>query len=528
MKLFSELFRKLDSTNKTNEKIDALVEYFNAARTEDAAWAVSFLIGRKPRQIVPTKKLRLWSAEAADIPDWLFDESYDVVGDLAETITLLLPDPESTSDVKLKNWVEERLLPLKDLEETEQRKTVLSYWDELNTEERFVVNKLITGGFRIGVSQQNVVKALSKFSGIDSATLSHRLMGDWYPDKSFFENLVSHEVEDADISRPYPFYLAYALEGEVEDLGNLNEWFIEWKWDGIRCQIIKREDEVFIWSRGEDLITEQFPELKISAEKLENGTVLDGELLPYKNDKPMPFGELQKRLGRKNLSKKILEEVPTSIICYDILEHKYSDIRNEILSKRREILEETIERLKIPRFLISTKVETESWEELKILREESRERFVEGFMLKRKESLYQVGRKKGDWWKWKIDPLTVDAVLIYAQKGHGKRANLYTDYTFGVWDNGELVPFAKAYSGLTDEEIRKVDNFVKRNTLEKFGPVRTVKPELVFEIAFEGIRKSNRHKSGVAVRFPRINRWRKDKKMEEADNLESVKTLIKE
>ncbi len=528
MKLFARLFQKLDSTNKTNEKIDALVDYFQKAPGEDAAWAVSFLIGRKPKQIVPTKKLRIWSAEAAGIPDWLFEESYDVVGDLAETITLLLPEPKSKSDISLSEWVQERLLPLRDYEEELQKKMTLEYWDEMNVDERFVMNKLITGGFRVGISQQNVVKALSKFCGIDRAVISHRLMGDWTPDKLFFTNLISEETEDADVSRPYPFYLAYAIEGEADELGETDDWQVEWKWDGIRCQIIKRNNEVFIWSRGEDLITGQFPELQIAANKLPNGTVIDGEIVPYKDDLPMPFGELQKRLGRKNLSKKILEEIPISIICYDLLEFNYEDIRNNPLKSRRKKLNDLISKYKISRIILSPMIEGKTWDELKILREESRARFVEGFMLKRKDSAYQVGRKKGDWWKWKIDPLTIDAVLIYAQRGHGKRANLYTDYTFGIWDNNELVPFAKAYSGLTDAEIRKVDAFVKRNTLEKFGPVRTVKPELVFEIAFEGIRKSSRHKSGVAVRFPRISRWRNDKKIEEADNLETVKKLIQE
>jgi DNA ligase 1 len=527
MKQFADLYRSLDETTKTNLKIEALVSYFNHTSPENAVWAVNFLIGRRPKQIIPTRKLMEWSAEVAGIPDWLFEESYSAVGDLAETITLLLPEPEHSTALSLKHWIEEKLLPLRKEPEEVQKKEIVSSWMQMNVSERFVYNKLITGAFRVGVSANIVIKALSKYCGISEAVLAHRLTGHWIPDEKFFSTLICSDTKDADISRPYPFYLAYPLEADIENLGEIDEWSIEWKWDGIRSQIIKRNDQIFIWSRGEDLITERFPELEQSARFLPDGTVIDGEILSWKNNQPLPFSELQKRIGRKNLTKKILQDVPTAVMVFDILEHKGEDIRSKTLSERRNILSNLITRLSDDRLILSPNVSAESWNELKIMRETSRENSVEGFMLKRKTSEYKTGRKKGDWWKWKVDPLSVDAVLIYAQRGSGRRATLYTDYTFAVWDEkGNLVPFAKAYSGLTDEEIRQVDSFIRKNTVERFGPVRTVKPELVFEIAFEGIQLSSRHKSGIAVRFPRILRWRHDKKIQEADTLERIRGLI--
>lgn len=526
MKNFAQLFRCLDETTKTNEKISFLVEYFEASKPEDAVWAVSFLIGRKPRQIVPAKKLRVWSAELANIPDWLFEESYYSVGDLAETITLLLPQSNVSTDIPLHKWVEDKLLPIRDKNDAEQKEEIISAWQPMNNDERFVWNKLITGGFRVGVSSKLVERAIAKFSGINEAVIAHRLMGKWSPTKNFYKELISEETGDANISRPYPFYLAYQLDDNIESLGDIKDWQAEWKYDGIRSQLIKRKGEVFLWSRGEELINEKFPELVELGFKLPKGTVIDGEILSWNENEPMPFGELQKRIGRKNVTKKILEEIPAVIVAYDLIEFEEKDIREYPLGERHKKLRELITKISDKKLILTEVVKKNSWDELRSEREKSRSRKVEGLMLKKLESTYKVGRKRGDWWKWKVDPLSVDAVLIYAQRGHGRRATLYTDYTFGIWDGDMLVPFAKAYSGLTDIEIRKVDNFVKKNTLEKFGPVRTVKAELVFEIAFEGIQYSTRHKSGVAVRFPRILRWRNDKKIEEADTLESVKSLI--
>jgi len=526
VKAFADLYRNLDETTSTNRKIDAMVNYFHCVPEADAIWAVSFLIGRKPRQVVPTRKLMQWAAELAGVSDWLFEASYDVVGDLAETITLLLPGASEASGRPLHEWVELCLLPLRDMEPENQRSKIVSAWNQMNESQRFVWNKLITGGFRVGVSRRLVVRALERFSGIDAAVITHRLMGEWPATADTFRRILSPHTEDADISRPYPFYLAYPLDGDPIDLGPLEKWQVEWKWDGIRGQVIKRRDQVFIWSRGEELVTEKYPELARDAALLPDGTVLDGEILPWKEDRPLPFSELQRRIGRKTVGKKLLEEVPTAFLAFDVLEFGGDDIRAQALSQRRKILSRLLSNLTATRLIISPVAAARNWEDLAILREESRRRGVEGFMLKQKDSVYEVGRRRGSWWKWKIDPLTVDAVLIYAQRGHARRAGLYTDYTFAVWRGDSLVPFAKAYSGLSDEEIREVDRFIQQNTLERYGPVRSVRPELVFEIAFEGIQKSHRHKSGVAVRFPRILRWRRDKKAQEADTIETLNLLL--
>lgn len=526
MKAFADLYAALDDTNKTSRKVAALASYFQSAPAGDAAWAVYFLVGRKPRQVVPSRKLAFWSAEAGELSDWLFEESYLAVGDIAETVALVLPTPERSSDRPLKHWVEDRLLPLRGMPEEEQRAAVLQAWGELDRRQRFVWNKLITGAFRVGVSQRLVIRALAETSGIDAATIAHRLMGDWEPTPEFYEQLIAHAPADADVSRPYPFFLAHPLDGTPEELGERRDWQAEWKWDGIRSQLIRREGRTFLWSRGEELVTDRYPELAEAAERLPDGTVIDGEILPWKEGWVQPFADLQRRIGRKTLSKKLLQEVPAVIMAYDLLEDAGVDIRPLPLAERRARLEGIVGRLGDSRLQLSPVLTSESWEALTQERLQSRERRVEGMMLKRLTSPYRVGRQRGDWWKWKIDPFTVDAVLIYAQRGNGKRAGLYTDYTFGLWDDGKLVPVAKAYSGLTDEEIREVDAFVRRHTVEKFGPVRTVKPELVFELAFEGIQRSSRHKSGVAVRFPRMQRWRLDKKADEADTLDALKRLL--
>jgi DNA ligase-1 len=524
MKLFAELYAALDQTTKTNGKIAALTRYLSQAPAEDAAWAVSFLIGRRPKRLLESRKLAEWAIAEAGVPDWLFGECYHAVGDFAETIALLLPPAETSSPLPLHEWVEERLLPMRDSPDDVRRAQLVSAWREMDEGQRFAWNKLITGEFRVGVSQSLVVRAIAETSGVSAETIAHRLMGEWQPTPDFWRRLIAADSSDADISRPYPFCLAYPLEGAVEDLGDPREWQVEWKWDGIRAQLIRRQFRTFLWSRGEELITERFPELEALGALLPEGTAIDGEVMPWKDAAPLPFAQMQRRIGRKVLGPKILAEVPVALIAYDLLEFRGEDVRERPLSWRREQLESIAPPNSA--LVLSPIVPSTDWTELTRLRQESRTRKVEGFMLKRLDSPYRVGRRRGDWWKWKIEPYSVDAVLIYAQPGNGRRASLFTDYTFGVWDEGKLVPFAKAYSGLSDEEIREVDSFVRHNTVEKFGPVRHVKPELVFELAFEGIQRSSRHRSGIAVRFPRMARWRKDKTAEQADSIDTIRALL--
>jgi DNA ligase-1 len=543
MRAFAELYAALDETTRTTEKIAALARYFAAAPPDDAAWALYFLSGRKPRQVISTRRLSDWAIEAAGIPPWLFGECYDAVGDFAETVALLLPDgddrrptmadsfpqaspAEQSPAGGLAHWIERRLLPLRGADEAVQRTALLAAWRELGQAERFLWNKLLTGGFRVGVSQRLITRALAQVSGVDDAAIAHRLMGEWEPGADWYARLLAPETADADVSQPYPFCLAHPLEGDPAALGDPAAWQAEWKWDGIRAQLLRRAGQTFLWSRGEELITERFPELAAAGERLPDGTVLDGEVLPYRDGAVLPFAQLQRRIGRKTLGKKLLAEVPVVLFAYDLLELAGQDLRALSFDERRGRLERLLGQAAIPPLMLSPIAPGATWEELAAARERSRELSAEGLMLKRRASPYRVGRVRGDWWKWKIAPYTVDAVLIYAQRGSGKRASLYTDYTFGIWDGDELLPFAKAYSGLTDAEIREVDAFVRRNTLEQFGPVRTVKAELVFELAFEGIQLSGRHRSGIAVRFPRILRWRRDKLPADADTLATVRALL--
>jgi DNA ligase 1 len=534
MSLFSKLVTTLGNTTKTNEKLQALVDYFSVADSRDKVWVIALFTGRKPKRAVNSTLLATWAMEVARLPGWLFGESYHTVGDLAETIALLLPDKgtilpgrEAGNTQNLSHYLQTFIAIEKESEQV-RKNFILQSWNEMDHGERFVFNKLITGNFRIGISQKMMVNALGKVVDPEPSVIAHRISGNWDPSTLSFEELLGADVTSTDHSKPYPFYLAYALEDDPAALGEPGEWQAEWKWDGIRGQLIKRDNQLFVWSRGEELMTEKFIEYHALKDHLPNGIVLDGEIMPFDGELPLSFNVLQTRIGRKNVTKKQLTEAPVAFFCYDILEYEGADIRDRPLSERRALLETIINGLKHPVLRLSEIVAFDSWNELTAERGRSRDMGSEGLMLKRKSSSYQVGRKRGDWWKWKIDPMTIDAVMIYAQKGSGRRSNLYTDYTFAVRDGDQLVAFTKAYSGLTDKEFAMVDAFVKRNAIEKFGPVRTVKPELVFEIAFEGIAASNRHKSGVALRFPRISRWRKDKKVDEINTLEDLKKMLQQ
>jgi DNA ligase-1 len=538
---FARLFAELDETTATNRKLEALQQYFSTAAPENAAWAVYFLAGGKPRQAVPTKLLRQAAIEYAVLDEWLFDESYNAVGDLAETIAHILPPPEQRSDVGLAEWMTERIGPLRGADPEVIRAALFTYWNELTTPERFLFCKLIGGGFRVGVSKLLVTRALAAIAAVDSKLIAQRLMG-WTdgsvrPTASKFLQLIAAQSDEEHKLRggqPYPFFLAHQLQGDPAALGELDDWQVEWKYDGIRAQLVRRAAQNYLWSRGEDLISERFPEL--CSVRLPEGTVVDGEVLvwDHANEVPAPFAELQRRIGRKTLSAKLLAELPAVLVCYDLLELDGVDLRALPQHERRALLETQVAAIDQPQLKISPTIHADSWEALAALRLESRNRGVEGMMVKAKSAQYGVGRTKdvGTWWKWKVDPYSVDAVLIYAQAGHGRRASLYTDYTFAVWDDDEghgerrLVPFAKAYSGLTDAEIAQVDNAIRKTTVEKFGPVRSVKPTMVFEIGFEGIALSSRHKAGIAVRFPRILRRRDDKTVEDADTLDTLKGLL--
>ncbi|CUH26308.1 putative ATP-dependent DNA ligase YkoU [Jannaschia seosinensis] len=529
MRRFARLFTTLDQTTKTLAKTAALTAYFEEAPDDDKIWTIALLSGRRPKRSVNATRLSEWAAERADLPMWLFKASYDVVGDLAETIHLVLPEPEAAPDRSLSSWIND-IRGLARLEESERKRWILQAWDRLEGMERFVFNKLITGGFRVGVSQKLMTRALSRATGIDEAELAHRLMGGWTPETTSFATLVTAPDPEAALSRPYPFCLAYGVEDAgPASLGPPEDWRAEWKWDGIRGQLILRGGQHFLWSRGEELMTDRFPEFARAADFLPDGTVLDGEILAWDSatETPMGFAALQRRIGRKTVPKKVLSEAPAILRAYDLLEQDGADLRARPFVERRARLEAMLADL--PReapVAISPLVPFDDWDKLAEIRAGARDAQAEGLMLKRADSPYHVGRKKGDWWKWKLAPLSIDAVMVYAQAGHGRRANLYTDFTFAVWKGNELVPFTKAYSGLTDAEFRKITHWVRRNTLARFGPVRQVPPEHVFEIGFEGIQRSTRHKSGVALRFPRMLRWRQDKPVQEANNHDDLMEML--
>ena len=561
MKAFAELYAELDATTSSNAKLSAMQAYFAKAEPQDAAWAVYFLSGGRPRQLVPVRILRELAVAVSGLTPWLFEESYQSVGDLAETISLVLPENPHSSDAGLAEWIEDKLLPLRGETPESLSLQLPALWAQLDRPSLMLCIKLITGSFRVGVSKLLVTRALASMAGLDSKRVAQRLVGytdlSNRPDAASYLKLIAAESADEHAQRggqPYPFFLAHALSQPVEEfealIGPASNWQVEWKWDGIRAQVVKRDGRLWVWSRGEELVTERFPELDVLVHGLPDGTVIDGEIVVWKSTRPhtedafdpqsteppavQPFALLQQRIGRKTLDKKILEDIPVVVLAYDLLEWQGEDWRNQPQARRRAQLEDVIARCNSPVLLPSPVLTGTDWFDLARQREASRRLGVEGMMLKARDSLYGVGRTKdmGVWWKWKVDPFSVDAVLIYAQRGHGRRASLYSDYTFAVWDGPAnstertLVPFAKAYSGLTDEEMRQVDSIVRKTTVEKFGPVSSVKPSLVFELGFEGIALSKRHKSGIAVRFPRMLRWRRDKSVDEADNLATLQDLL--
>lgn len=528
MRRFGELYERLDATTSTNAKVAHLRDYFAAAPPEDAAWALFFLTGRRIKRLLRSAELRDWTLHATGLPPWLLGECHAAVGDLAETLALLVHqggEPLST-ELPLHRWVEERLLPLRTMDEDARRQAVFRIWRELPPRELFLLHKMMTGELRVGVSRTLAVRALAELVGLPTATVSHRLMGDWRPSAEMFREVVHPGPIPADRSQPYPFYLAHPFEEDPAKLGELREWAFEWKWDGIRAQLLRRDGDVYLWSRGEEMVTERFPEIAEAAQQLPSGTVLDGEILSWKDGRALPFAALQRRIGRKRLTMRVLREVPVALMAFDLLELDGKDLREQPLDERRAHLERVLADVGSSRLLASPLVEVPDVETLENLRKGARAQGVEGLMIKRRGSPYGSGRRKGDWWKWKVDPLTVDVVLMTAQPGSGRRASVLTDYGFGVWDEGELTPIAKAYSGLTDAEIDEVDRWIRRHTVERHGPVRRVEPLQVFELGFEGIARSTRHRSGVALRFPRILRWRTDKPPEEANTLADVQELL--
>lgn len=536
MKEFSDLYLRLDQSNRTRDKLAALEDYLRQAPDKDAAWALYFLMGNRLKRTVAPSVIRECIGEASGHPSWMVERCYEAVGDLAETAALLVPDHDRQavdSGASLSTLIDQHLLPLRDAEPAQRKQTILEWWRRLDRLERLVFNKILTGGLRVGVSRSLVTRALASVTGVELSVLAHRLMGSWTPEAGAYRALFNGAADDDHLSRPYPFCLANPLPAASSDqspssLGEAVEWCAEWKWDGIRAQLIHRPPTIALWSRGEMMIEDSFPELVEAAARLPAGTVLDGEILVWRDETPAAFADLQRRLNRKQPGPKARERDPVVFMAYDLLEENGEDMRSSPFASRRTALESlsrTLDGSHLP-LRLSPLLSPASWDKWGNARKRSRERGVEGLILKHRDSPYHAGRVRGGWWKWKVDSLALDAILLYAQAGHGRRAGLYTAYTFGLRGENGWIPFAKAYSGLTDTEIRELDRWIRRHTRERHGPVRVVDPELVFEIAFDGVSSSRRHKSGLAVRFPRIRRWRRDKTAGEADSVDSLRNLL--
>lgn len=521
MKKFVDLILQLEATTSNNAKTEALKNYFlQEPCDKNKLWVVALFSGKKPTRPISTHLIRLWCAERANIPLWLFEENHHIIGDLAETIALILPQATHIQEKPLHVWMED-IIQLKTQSEDHKKEYIFNAWSSLDKNDLWVFSKLMTGGFRIGVSKNILYQALAKALHYTTNEVAFLLSGKWSPVEDHWKKVFDLNASSLDISKPFPFYLCHSIQENTLEHMDLSEWIAEWKWDGIRCQVIKRKDQLFLWSRGEELITHQFPELNF-IRQIDQNFVLDGEILCWDNEKAGTFQDLQKRLNRKKPGPKMILSTPVIFMAYDVLEYEAYDLRSISFMERREYLDILMAKNENKWWRKSPILDFKDKVSLEALRMNCREVNAEGLMLKKRSGSYEVGRKIGNMWKWKIDPYTIDAVMIYAQRGHGRRANLYSDYTFALWSNDQLIPFAKAYSGLSDIEMSEITRFVRKNTIETFGPVSKVLPSLVFELAFEGLSLSARHKSGVAVRFPRIRRWRKDKTAEQANSLEDL------
>ncbi|HRK31367.1 MAG TPA: ATP-dependent DNA ligase [Tepidisphaeraceae bacterium] len=527
MRRFVNLFQSLDATTRTSEKVEALVDYFTQAPARDAAWAAHVLAGRKVGKAISSTRLRDLVADVAQLPAWLVEECYQAVGDLSETLALLLPPPATPSDLPLHSVIEDFLLPLLASANQEQERRLVAIWQSLDPQSRFVFHKLISTHFRVGAARTLLVRALAQVAGIEQSVMEHRLSGSWKPTAAGFEMLMSAGDDlQVDASRPYPFLLASSLTAEPESLGEIGDWQVEWKWDGVRAQLIRRQGRTFLVSRGQEHVGAAFPEIVQLGGTLPDGTVLDGEILAFENDRPLPFNALQPRLNRKGVEPMLFTDVPVIFLVYDVMEADGIDVRSKPLAERRPLLHELSRACADLR--LSPVLEADGWSDIASLMSSARDRGVEGLVLKRRTSRYEVGRPRGLWWKLKVEPYSLDCVLVAAQPGTGKRAGRFTDYTFAVRAGDELVTITKAYSGLTDDEIDEVDRWIRGHIVGRYGPVRAVTPELVFELGFEGIAASERHKCGIALRFPRILRWRKDKPLDEIDTLENARRLLQQ
>ena len=556
---FGNLINNLEQCNSTKKKINLISVFIKDIDPRDGSWILLLLMSTRQKRVITGRRLKDILQASFRMPSWLIDDCFAQVGDSAETISLLWPQLKSEltdaniecsevynklfnepKESKPLHWWMETLLPaIKDATETTQNRLILKLWSDIADQDHYLTNKLITGGFRNGVSKGLVVKSIAQAYELDESTVLERLMKPIEINNIWFQEL-THPVSINRTDRgaiPYPFYLASPVEIEKIKETPPADWRLEYKWDGIRGQLIKRDTGAYLWSRGEELVNHVFPEIIEMAENLPDGTVLDGEILCWQKDvrKPMAFASLQRRLGRKTVNKKLLKECPTVFLAYDILEHKSIDIRAYNLRDRLKLLESVQLNYNHPCLVIDNEKEFAEWEELIQLRDRARLEGAEGLMIKKISSHYLSGRKRGYWWKYKHDPMTLDAVLIYAQAGTGKRANLFTDYTFALWDDSnkyskdrKLVTFAKAYSGLNNSELMELDKWIRTHTIERYGPTRVVEQKQIFEIAFEGVMESKRHKCGLAVRFPRIHRWRIDKPVMEADCIEQAQALLKQ
>lgn len=505
MKRFAELCAILESTANAREKMAALTVYFQDAPPPDAIWAIRLLLGWKPSRIATSQTLRRWARECVQFPDWLFEESCAAVGNLLETLALLIPLPDTPGDVPLHVRMQRDLLPLRDLTENEQRAAVSAAWTQMDAQQRFVWNTLLTGGFRPHVSEKTLIRALSAWRGLPTTVLACRLKQEWEPTVAGYRALFSHDIAALDSSQLYPFQRWYEEPPARGASGAIGDWRIDWHRNGMRAQLIKRGSSVFLWSDDHVIVNDTFPEICEAMAAMTDGTVLDGVITAWSADGPLHRAELERRMKRKRLTKKFKHEVPVRYWVYDLLEIQGEDVRTQPFRQRIHQAAGIIPTEVGSVIHLAEPLEAASWHRLHALRNDARRHGADGVLLRRWTASACPSTRKADQWRvWKADPLTAPVVLVYVQALNAASGQRSVEGTFAAWDGGDLVPVAKTSAGFSDEDVNAIEEFAKQHTVERFGPVRSLKAELVFTLAFDSVSLSTRRKSGLVLHHPRV------------------------
>jgi len=540
MKAFADLWATLEGQLSEARSAQILARYLQQTSAEDAAWAIYLLCGKKPKKLLSARELVEYFLQTSGTPGWLFWESDDVVGDVNETIALLndtFMDETASQQNRNENshpqqnslafWMENQLNTLAEVAQSQRPAFLGNCWQKLGYREAFIINRILTGTWKSNLPLKTIAQALSIVSGQEPMTLMHRLKADWLPNKVFYAKLIAEDQPTFQTEQKFSFGEFKPLEeSSIESLGAVEDWWLAWQWEGLRVQCIRRADDCFLWSQNGELVTDRFPELHEMAQKLPEGTILEGVIVACSGQAPLPLADLQPRLGGKSVNRKMMESCPVAFVATDLQLLANEDMRNLPAQQRKTRLAQLANDIGFP-LVHFPRIEIDQWAHARKLLQEARQHHAEGLSLQRLNSPYPIQNQQADWWSWKVQPHTINAILLYAKmEMAGRSQKQTTEYTFAVWHEDQLVPVARTGIGLPPEEAELLDGWIRANTYERFGPVRSVEPFHVYEIAFDGITPSKRHKCGFVLREPRIINPRPHTPIEEASRLEDLHRLL--